>query len=380
MSVINTRKFTGSNAIRPRLVSRTLALFALAVVAGASVACGPPGGPDVEELDVVASDRIVVDRTVADRPTAMGDSEAGVVMDGSDAGMDGAIVPTDMGMDAMMVIADGSDVPTADRPMFDVPNGELPVIVGSDATDEGVDNCDQVHMLRSCMTDANCNQPTERCLPSGCGPILRCQPAGRSCTDDRDCAAGTQRCTSNVCVAVGADCGDVRACPLGYACEGAMGARTCVNRRRVCEQTRSPCPYNDACVDNPGIRPFCALVATRCATNRACFVASTCSDVDGDGLRECTPPGPCAPGMCADPADRCEILPVDYFLHCGRRGICSPLTGCAVGYTCVDPWGAGVGQCRANTDVCRTNDQCPVGQICFEPDGMAMPGSPSGCR
>jgi hypothetical protein len=357
-----------------------LSLAVTALAAQSLTACGPGNRPDVEELDLIESDPTTRDRPVADRPTGEA-GEAGASMDVMDGG--DVIEPVTDGstdaMDSTMVIADGNDVPSMDS-QRDAMNSEIPVIVGSDAFDEGVDNCDQMHMLRSCMTDANCTQPQEKCLPSGCGPILRCQPAGRACTDNRDCLAGTQTCTNNTCVAVANDCGDVRACPLGFACEGAAGARRCINRRRRCEQTRSPCPYNDVCIDQPGLAPFCALVATRCATNRACFISSTCVDVDGDGLRECAPGGPCGPGMCADPADRCEILPVDYFLHCGRRGICSAMSGCAMGYSCVDPWGAGVGQCRANTDLCRTNDMCAPNQICYEPDGMAMPGSPSGCR
>lgn len=349
-------------------------------------ACGPSGGPDVEELDIVESDPITRDRTAVDRPTVNRDSEAGMTMemdggmDGGTRGMDADVTVPDGGMDSMVSVNDVIDVPTVDSVLMDVPNSEIPVIIGVDVMDEGIGNCDQMNMLRACMGDGDCRQPAEKCLPTGCGGALRCQPAGRSCANDTDCLAGTQRCTNNVCVAIGADCGDVRACPLGFACEGAAGSKRCINRRRVCEQTLLPCPVGDVCIDSPGIVPFCALVATRCASNSACLVGSMCVDADGDGLRECVPSGPCRAGMCADPGDRCEVVPTDYFLRCGRRGICSMVSGCAAGFSCVDPWGAGVGQCRSNMDACRTHDMCAGGQICFEPGGQAMAGSPAGCR
>lgn len=224
----------------------------------------------------------------------------------------------------------------------------------------GAEYCDQPSTLRVCTMDSECDRPIERCLPTGCGTTQRCQPAGRTCMDNADCLAGSQTCTRGVCVASGADCGDSRACPNGYACEGAAGSRACVQRRRTCDGTIVPCPFGGVCEGVPGLAPFCVAVTSRCSSAVACRLGSECRDVDGDGLSECVPPGPCGRGRCAA-EDRCEITPVDYFLRCGPRGVCNATGGCGPGYECVDVWASGVGECRPTSQPCRTNAQCPVG-------------------
>jgi hypothetical protein len=78
--------------------------------------------------------------------------------------------------------------------------------------------------------------------------------------------------------------------------------------------------------------------------------------------------------------ERCEILPVEYFLQCGPRGICNPAAGCAAGYECVDVWASGVFECRPTAEPCRTNATCPMNQLCYEAGGGGMPGAAAGCR
>ncbi|MDP3275382.1 MAG: hypothetical protein Q8Q09_09325 [Deltaproteobacteria bacterium] len=341
-----------------------------------AVACSPPPSPDVEEVDGTATDTAADRATdISQRPEVGPDGESPDVlpMDAQgDAAADATIDATDGAviLDARPTDA-GNDSRDAASP------SDVPIIVEPDVVRVAI--CDQPSTLRICTMDSECRAGAERCLPSGCGTTRRCQPAGRPCVDNGDCLFGTQQCSAGVCVQTGSDCGDTRACPLGFSCEGTAGTRRCVSHRRACEQTYNPCPYGDLCHEIPGLNPFCIGVATRCGTNDTCIIGSSCLDVDGDGLRECVPSGPCTNASCGLPG-RCEIRPVDYFLFCGPRGICSPATGCGPGYDCVDAWGSDVYQCRARTDVCQTNAQCPVDQVCFEPDGAAMPGSPSGCR
>lgn len=296
-----------------------------------------------------------------------------------DAQSDGAASETSVAMDVVGTdVGSLPDVALLDSPTSsDAAMGADVMLPPEDA--RRAEYCDQPSTLRVCTMDSECDRPIERCLPTGCGSVQRCQPAGRTCRDHTDCLSGSQTCVRGICVASGADCGDSRACPNGYACEGTAGSRACVNRRHACDGTGVPCPYGGVCEGAPGLEPHCVAVTSRCATNDACRLGSSCRDVDGDGLRECVPSGPCGPGMCAA-GDRCEILPVDYFLQCGPRGVCNSTIGCAAGYECVDAWASGVSECRATSQPCRTNAQCPAGQLCFEAGGGGMPGAPAGCR
>lgn len=296
----------------------------------------------------------------------------------TDAQGDGSSSEGGAVMDAIGADSSGfDDVPSLDSSSLG--DSSLPDALLPPEDSRRAEYCDQPSMLRVCTMDSECDRPIERCLPTGCGSVQRCQPAGRGCRDNSDCLAGAQTCVRGICVASGPDCGDSRACPNGYACEGAAGWRACVNRRHVCDGTGVPCPYGGVCEGTPGLSPYCVVVTSRCATDDACRLGSSCRDVDGDGLRECVPSGSCGPMSCAV-GDRCEILPVDYFLVCGPRGICNTTAGCAAGYECVDAWASGVRECRPTSQPCRTNEQCPAGQLCFEAGGGGMPGAPAGCR
>jgi hypothetical protein len=337
----------------------------------------PASMPDVEEQpDRVAADAVVRD-TARVEAGADAESDSGASMDGAmDAAAEGG-VEAGASMDAAVEAGSAPDATSSpDVAAIDVTLSDV-FLPPEDS--RRAEYCDQPSTLRVCTMDSDCDRPVQRCLPTGCGAVQRCQPAGRTCRDNADCLAGSQTCTRGTCVASGPDCGDSRACPTGYACEGAPGARTCVNRRHVCDGTSVPCPYGGVCEGVPGLAPHCVAVTSRCASDDACRLGSSCRDVDGDGLRECVPSGPCTPGACPM-GDRCEIRPVDYFLVCGPRGICNATTGCGAGYECVDVWASGVSECRPTTQPCRTNAQCPVGQLCFEAGGGGMPAEPAGCR
>ncbi|MBL8680115.1 MAG: hypothetical protein JNK05_13150 [Myxococcales bacterium] len=355
-----------------RFAMKARAAFVLGSVVWASGCPSPSSLPDAEPpIDRPPVD--VVRDTTATDTSAVTDG----AMDVDDASMDVAPVDATSNPDGAM------DTSVADTGVLDAPSaidGDLPEIIAppSDVTRPGF--CDMSTTMRACTMDAECDRPIERCLPTGCGSTMRCQRAGRRCRDNADCLAGSQTCTRGVCVATGTDCGDSRACPEGYGCEGSAGARACVNRRRNCDGTTVSCPFGGVCQGVPGLAPYCAGVTSRCASDDGCLLGSSCRDVDGDGARECVPSGPCGAGMCASSGDRCQILPVEYFLECGPRGICNPTLGCGAGYECVDVWSSGVFECRPTAEPCRTNAACPAGQLCFEAGGGGAPASPAGCR
>lgn len=340
--------------------------------------------PDVEETDVVFPDRTLFD----------GSSDGG--------GIDGHDVETrdDVSEDnddgrAESAVMDGTSMDTSEM------ETGVDARDGTTATDAGMDGSvafdgatDDVPVLsiceleagaaaRVCTSDSDCSPMTERCLPSGCGTVRRCQPAGRPCVDDSDCLAGLQRCTRGRCVATGSDCGDTRACPLGFTCEGAPGSRRCVDRRRPCGTGETLCPFNALCYSEPGIDGFCVGVASRCAHDEACLPGTRCRDVDGDGLRECVPDGPCGPGRCDSDGGHttCEILPVEFVTVCGSHGICSASRPCPAGYTCVDAWGTGVGECHSVSDPCRSHADCSEARtLCYSALPYEEDSGAPGCR
>lgn len=354
-----------------RFTRRVHAAFALGSVLCISGCPSPASLPDAEPPE----DRPPID-VVRDTMTRDSMVPSDAAMDALDAAEDSAVFDASSNPDVAM------DTSIADTGVFDATSatdGDLPEISGPpDSARPGF--CEMSTTMRVCTMDSECDRPIERCLPTGCGSTQRCQRAGRRCRDNADCLAGSQTCTRNVCVATGTDCGDSRACPEGYGCEGAAGARTCVNRRRSCDGTIVTCPYGGVCQGIAGLAPYCAGVTSRCTSDDGCLLGSSCRDVDGDGARECVPSGPCAVGSCAASSDRCEILPVEYFLECGPRGICNPTLGCGAGYECVDVWSSGVFECRPTAEPCRTNAACPPGQLCFEAGGGGAPAAAAGCR
>jgi hypothetical protein len=319
---------------------------------------------DVEEFDASRPDTMVIEAGDAPRPDgAMGDGGLdGEVPDAGDAE-----TPTDS---STLPDAPSDAVPEFDSAVVDVPDRDV---------------CDPSlpDLPRLCANDGECATTHERCLPTGCGDLRRCQPVGRPCLDASDCLAGAQSCVSGVCVPTGSDCGDTRGCPLGFLCEGTPGARHCVDRRRPCGVEDLMCPVNSVCYFMPGINGFCLATTTRCVHHDACLLGTLCRDVDDDGLRECVPDGPCAFGSCPTegPESTCEVLPLDFVSVCGSHGLCSAHRPCPAGFDCVDGWGTGVTECRPRTEPCQKHSECTTpGTLCHTVLSIYPDPLPAGCR
>ncbi len=348
-------------------VTRVIGVVGAALAACAVAACPGPSRPDVTVPDVPIVPSDVVRPDVPGSDVLQGDS---ALVDGSDVTvMEEVPGPTEGGLDLLTL-----DIPPIDTTL---PPDVFATFDALDIHIPGYCELDGGTVARECTGDADCTPMSQRCLATGCATVMRCQPAGRPCGSNADCLAGSQTCIGSTCVASGADCGDTRACPYGYTCEGTAGSRACVNRRRPCTDG-SECPFNGTCFGSAGVQPFCVGVATRCSSDAACLLGAHCRDLDGDGLRECVPDGPCRTGMCGGTgANICEILPVEFLAVCGPHGLCSASAPCPAGFTCRDAWGTGVTECRADASPCNSHAACaPPRSLCFDvtPPGAAAPG------
>jgi hypothetical protein len=200
-------------------------------------------------------------------------------------------------------------------------------------------------------------------------------PSGSQCESDFDCALGA-RCVGIygrlTCVRPVPGCTDSRDCPIGHACEpDAAGDRRCVDRRIPCD-VEVGCPRGYVCRTEQGIVPFCDRGYQRCNRNGGCFGLS-CTDLDGDGLRECGFPdracsmfGDCPAGSV------CGLAVADYRMECGSFGPCRTAADCPAGDECIDLWGDGIRTCEPAGGACAAAT-CPPDTICATPLGGGSP-------
>lgn len=222
----------------------------------------------------------------------------------------------------------------------------------------------------SCAGGTAC--PTgRRCTTNSCGVQL-CERAGAVCTVAMDCATGSD-CTGGLCVSGSGGCHDSRDCPDGYACEGAVGARSCVDRRVPCTFDTS-CPNGFLCLVTYDETPFCVPFNRPCSSDAACFGGGPCVDIDGDGRTECN----AMAGVCRANTDcparlTCGLDAERITPRCINYGPCRDAAACPSGYECRDAWGDGVRLCVPAGGSCTTSADCPVRQVCAVP---AVGGAP----
>jgi hypothetical protein len=216
------------------------------------------------------------------------------------------------------------------------------------------------------------------CLENGCGSMF-CFAAGGRCNSDADCPA-TSTCQptddGDACIRSSAGCADSRECPVGFACEGG----SCVDRRVPCV-LNSDCPWGYACgnVGSPAVGSFCEYIARDCVDLDSCFGLGVCRDFDGDGENECggnSAPSECPRSDVCSGNDVCGTDPSSLRASCGDYGPCQ--STCNSGFTCVDAWGDGQGECVPTGGSCTTNADCPEQQVCAPPNGGGAPACQAG--
>jgi hypothetical protein len=289
---------------------------------------------------------------------------------------------------------DGGGSLDGERPMDSGSiDGAVPNMDGSSSTDTGVpgsdstvpppdgpvrpsdaslpDPCDSIPATTPCTAEI-CGE-SMRCVSNGCGST-HCVPAGHPCGDLRDCPSGAV-CASTprgrACVRP-LGCTDSRECPLGFSCDG--GA--CVDRRIACGPL-SPCPYGYVCGGTDlGGAPFCVRLHTRCFNTAACpFPGAQCTDLTGDGERECTITGSCSSNSDCGTGQQCSYQPTTRSTGCVTFGPCQGDADCASGSTCSDLWGDGIGECAKVGGSCTSTAACTAFALCATPES----GSPPSC-
>ena len=215
-----------------------------------------------------------------------------------------------------------------------------------------------------------------RCLPDGCGRTT-CQPGGHSCVDASDCATGSEcfaaraldGSTAELCLHPSGGCTDSRDCAPGFACES--GA--CVERRVSCVD--AGCPFGFFCQDaDPWARPYCMRVSRRCSSFAgACPAFFSCIDIDGDGLSECRRNGEACDTNedCTDSV--CGYSPAAKALACQAQGPCAGAADCGAGFSCTDLWGDGVRECVPDGGSCASSATCELGEVCAAPASGGAP-------
>lgn len=216
-----------------------------------------------------------------------------------------------------------------------------------------------------------------RCIPDGCGRTT-CQPGGNACVVDGDCPAGStcfsatalDGSVADLCLHPTGGCTDSRDCPLGFSCD----ASACVDRRLSCD---SPCPFGFFCNDaDSWSRSYCTRVSRRCESfSGACPPFFSCIDVDGDGLSECRRNGEACDTNddCTSPGEVCGYDPAAKALACQAQGPCNGPSDCGGGFSCTDLWGDGVRECVPTGGSCASSASCEVGAVCASPASGGAP-------
>ena len=280
------------------------------------------------------------------------------------------------GLDAPMA----DDVPT-DVPGLDAPRPDAPIDAGPLADvpppdgggcvlpDGGLDACVCSVHEEPCAAGV-CGDEGAICLSDGCGMV--CAGRGASCESAADCPTGSLckfNGTGRSCTRF-SGCVDSRDCPSGHACL----AGTCSDRRIGCggPDGVADCPINFFCDASTG-PPHCVRVVRGCDVSGACPLGGVCSDVEGDGDRECVALGMCDSNTDCPARSTCEIDPVRIAASCGTHGLCRTAGDCQAGQLCQDLWGDGILECVDAGGTCGSTAACPGSGICATPSEGGAP-------
>ena len=251
-------------------------------------------------------------------------------------------------------------------------------------SDAGVDGSPDDSSIALPKTDAQVINPDpcgaaeniDRCA-TGCDEGFHCVPdlcdgsacvPGRPCQDGSDCPSGvciSQNDREGICQAELETCGSSKGCPLGFWCEEG----SCIDRRVPCSITFFGCPRGFMCtVVSFSGRSFCVPNHVRCMRSEQCELGMDCIDIDGDGKRECAPPGVCTSNSdCEGLNEGCSVNPSISLSECSMDGPCGN-GECSEQRECVDiTGGEAAPHCIVREGECRVNSECPTQQICASP-------------
>jgi hypothetical protein len=361
--------------LTPRALRFPGGVLALAVALVSLAGCEerpPVATPrDAGPRDAGPQDGDILDAELLDGDVLDGDLPDGVSppFDGGDPSEAGVIITPGMMFDAAAPLDLG--------PPLVIPDSGRPVLDGGDCLDPSTGTSDPCRCAPAALQCGDgfpeCPLGTA-CIRTGCGTEY-CMPAGSQCESDFDCTPGA-RCVGIyerlTCVRPVPGCSDSRDCPIGHACEpDGGGGRRCVDRRIPCDVTVG-CPRGFVCRTEAGIVPFCDRGYQRCNRNGGCFGLS-CTDLDGDGLRECGfPDRACAMFGDCPAGTVCALAIEDYRMECGSYGPCRTVADCPAGDECLDLWGDGVKTCEPAGGACAAAT-CPPDTVCASPAGGGSP-------
>ncbi len=226
--------------------------------------------------------------------------------------------------------------------------------------DSGLGACACMSLGPDCSTEA-CPSAMA-CVDDGCG--RHCKPTGLRCGVGTDCPSGAT-CEAGRCVRASASCASSTDCPAGFSCD----AGVCVDRRIGCTASDfdTTCPYNFVCSVRDGA-PYCVRAMPRCVSDANCGPGATCTDVEGDGAKECVRDGLCrSNAQCVGEPGPCGTEPSRLSHECLAQGLCQTAADCPGGRACVDLWGDGQKECVEPGGSCARQSDCPEGQLCASP-------------
>ena len=334
----------------PRILQRGPLLGLASLVFFAATACGDDSSPPPPPLDAGAD--TILDATDALRDASdASDASDSDVDDGAAA--DGSLdAAADSEMDSTVVDDASHDADRSDAADTEPPRDTAPPPLSNPCADV---------------------TPTNECA-GGCADGSICVDdicGGRACVSGRPCSSmlhcGGNACVvedgndTGVCRPTSGGCTNSTQCPLGFSCEGL----TCIDRRVPCGIVPSDCPRGYACMSSvTSGQSFCSPLMARCVVTDQCAEGLTCSDMDGDGDRECTPVGACESNDDCNGDDRCSLDPQSGQTECNLDGVCGN-GNCSDGRQCVDlSAGNAAPLCVVREGACSNDLECAAGEIC----------------
>ncbi|MGB5809601.1 MAG: hypothetical protein WBG86_03670, partial [Polyangiales bacterium] len=276
-------------------------------------------------------------------------------MDGgvdSGAGGVGGGIPIDGGMDAGVEPACGLSALCPNCPPDALLcDGDEGCAIGEVCLETGCEGLNRCFVIGGggCDDDLDCGDPAYACALE-IGRCLRTEPG---CATSDDCVTGFA-CEDEVCVDRRVPCMVVDDCPHGYGCrQVAPDQQFCLRISRACNDDIDCQARGVPCGDVEGDGPMECMAA---------FEPSDPQAVSCDNA-QCTSP--------TEPV--CELTAPGTRAVCGQFGLCASAQDCADGFSCSDLWGDGRKECVLPDGSCADSTDCPVREVCASPRSGEAP-------